>query len=414
MAIGIAISVKTGLDLQEKSMQSCRGPEGDASAAERPAADGGPKCRVLANPVSDTRRAILIQKWMRCVALACVLAVPTSAVAAKYTVTNLGALTGAAFSVATAINDQGQVTGYWQMDGGFSHAFVYDGSMHDLGPGQGADINNLGQVTGFYSPAWNVTHAFLYDGQMHDLGTLDDGDTYDSYGYGINDQGQVTGFFEFLFGERGFIHDGARQELGTLEGNYSGGRAINNQGHVTGSATTWHDNASRAFYYDGTMHDLGTLGGTDSVGNSINDNGLITGQSYLVDDVLYHAFLYDGTMHDLGTLGGTRSEGYGINNSGQVVGTSLVAGSGTTRAFLHESGTGMVDLNTLIDPALGWDLRVAYSINNPGQIVGIGVIRDRPHAFLLTPVPEPSSGLLAVAAALLLGVACRGKTISKR
>jgi probable HAF family extracellular repeat protein len=371
------------------------------------------ECRVSGNDDGTARSQALIHSWMRCAAFACVLALPTSAVAAKYTVTDLGALFGATRSIASAVNDQGRVTGYFEADG-VDHAFVYDGTMHDLGPGQGTGINNLGQVTGFYSPAWNLTHAFLYDGQMHDLGTLDDGDTYDSYGYGINDQGQVTGFFEFLFGERGFIHDGGRQELGTLEGNYSGGRAINNQGHVTGSATTWHDNASRAFYYDGTMHDLGTLGGTDSVGNSINDSGLITGQSYLLDDVLYHAFLYDGTMHDLGTLGGTRSEGHDINNFGQIVGTSLVAESGTTRAFLYESGTGMVDLNTLIDPSLGWDLRVAYSINNLGQIVGSGVIGDQAHAFLLTPVPEPSSGLLAVAAALLLGVAYRRKTNSGR
>lgn len=354
----------------------------------------------------------MIHQWMRCVALACLLAVPTTAIAARYTITDLGALTGATFSIASAINDHGHVTGYFEIAGGVNHAFVYDGSMHDLGPGQGTDINNLGQVTGFYSPAWNVTHAFFYDGQMHDLGSLgDDSYSYDSYGYGINDQGQVTGFSELRFGQHAFLHDGSMHDLGTFNGNYSGGRAINNQGHITGNAATWHDNAMRAFYFDGTMHDLGTLGGTDSEGLSINDNGVITGRSYLVDDAYYHAFLYDGSMHDLGTLGGKRSEGHGINNSGQVVGTSHVSDSSTTRAFLYESGAGMVDLNSLIDPSLGWDLRVAYSINNLGLIVGSGVIGDQAHAFLLTPVPEPSSGLLAAVATLLLSFACRRKQI---
>jgi probable HAF family extracellular repeat protein len=45
----------------------------------------------------------------------------------------------------------------------------------------------------------------------------------------------------------------------------------------------------------------------------------------------------------------------------------------------------MVDLNTLIDPTLGWVLTTAAAVNDAGQIVGSGVINGQSHAFLMTP-----------------------------
>jgi hypothetical protein len=53
----------------------------------------------------------------------------------------------------------------------------------------------------------------------------------------------------------------------------------------------------------------------------------------------------------------------------------------------------MVDLNTLIDPAAGWELNSAQAINDHGQITGYGFVLalGQQHAFLLTPIPEPST-----------------------
>jgi probable HAF family extracellular repeat protein len=52
----------------------------------------------------------------------------------------------------------------------------------------------------------------------------------------------------------------------------------------------------------------------------------------------------------------------------------------------------MYDLNTLIDPSSGWRLMDAQDINDAGQIVGYGINgNEQGHAFLLTPVPEPST-----------------------
>jgi hypothetical protein len=52
-----------------------------------------------------------------------------------------------------------------------------------------------------------------------------------------------------------------------------------------------------------------------------------------------------------------------------------------------------VDLNSLIDPTLGWELTDADAINDQGVIVGQGYLGNQQAFFVLTPVaavPEPS------------------------
>jgi probable HAF family extracellular repeat protein len=70
--------------------------------------------------------------------------------------------------------------------------------------------------------------------------------------------------------------------------------------------------------------------------------------------------------------------------------------SGADHAYLDNNGT-MTDLNSLIDPHLGWTLETATAINDNGQIVGWGTnASGQTEAFLLSnPVPEPSSLVLA-------------------
>jgi hypothetical protein len=57
-----------------------------------------------------------------------------------------------------------------------------------------------------------------------------------------------------------------------------------------------------------------------------------------------------------------------------------------TGAFLYSDAMGMVDLNTRIDPRLGWELDAAAAINDAGQIVGSGRHHGKARAFLLTPL----------------------------
>jgi probable HAF family extracellular repeat protein len=44
------------------------------------------------------------------------------------------------------------------------------------------------------------------------------------------------------------------------------------------------------------------------------------------------------------------------------------------------------NLNNLLQPNSGWQLRSATGINNNGQIVGIGDFNGQRKGFLLTPV----------------------------
>ena len=72
-------------------------------------------------------------------------------------------------------------------------------------------------------------------------------------------------------------------------------------------------------------------------------------------------------------------------------------------------------MNSLISPSSGWTLEDATGINNSGQICAYGTNPSgQTDAFLLTPVPEPSTiTLLLASAACVLGYAWRRRKTSR-
>jgi probable HAF family extracellular repeat protein len=172
---------------------------------------------------------------------------------------------------------------------------------------------------------------------------------------------------------------------------------MNGAAQVVGSFQLPDSPFGHAFLWraDKGMQDLGDLrGGAGSIAWAINGKGQVVGESYFdVPDhraLPSHMFVWqaDKGMQDLGSLT-PESRPRGINNLGQIVGGPEGESSGNP-PFLYSDGK-MIDLNTTIDPASGWQLITATGINDSGQIVGDGKNKaGQPHAFLLTPVPSAS------------------------
>jgi probable HAF family extracellular repeat protein len=349
---------------------------------------------------------------------------PATGAAVRYNITDLDSFfPGATNGQGNSINAKGQVVGQVTYYSTFAtHAFFYDGTtIHDLGTLGGFDsygrsINDNGEVAGESNLANGTSHAFYYDGTMHDLGTLSGALLSDSAAWGINNKRQITGISDASdLQEYPFLYDGTMHNLGTP----GWGTAINAAGEATGHISVLSSvtgaPVTHAFIYDGSMHDLGEVPGlNNSFGSAINATGWVTGDLANSDGSVRHAFLFNGQMNDLGTLPGfDLSSGYGINDKGQIVGSGYNAGPigdpNQSHAFIYDNEDAIVDLNSLISPTSKWILSSAFAINDSGQITGSGYHNNVFHAFLLTPVPEPSTIVLAgLSAVAILGyVRCR-------
>jgi uncharacterized membrane protein len=208
-------------------------------------------------------------------------------------------------------------------------------------------INNSGQIVGWFRDALG-DHVFLDTGGS--FTTINAPGATNTYAYGINDSGQIVGYFTDALGSHGYVDTGG--SFTTLPGIATG---INNSGQIVG-----------AF-------------------------GLYSG----------------GSVTPINVPGASSTFAGGINNSGQIVGSFNLS---TPQSFLDTGGS----FTTINVP--GFCCTSAQGINNHGQIVGwVGFPAAPEMAFVATPVaaPEPSSLLtLATCLAALLGIAASGKRLS--
>lgn len=375
-----------------------------------------------------------------CLAVACLLAT-TAPAATQYTINVLNT-TGTSASHAWDINESGQVVGWADLSDGSRRAVRWQQSqMYNLGTLGGTwseayGINNGGEVVGDARTSGDDQHAFAWlpttnyglPAGMNDLGVRPGG--YKSSAVDINDSGRVVGRSSLTFSDYSAhmwdLQNGTITDLGTLGGTNSYAYGLNQSGQIVGRASPptarrWH-----AFLWeDGEMHDLGTLGGTQARAYDINDLGQVAGHSYRpIGEPPHYAFLWlsepdyglPAGMNDLGSLGGLGSgyhgsEARGINNTGQVVGMAATVDE-AFHAFVWQDGV-MYDLNDLLEDASGWELTFATAINDAGQIVGQGTINGEMHAFMLTPVPEPSALVLVGFGALGLLRRIRARSLGK-
>lgn len=186
-------------------------------------------------------------------------------------------------TVATAVNDRGQVAGYSALSAWEYRAFIYqDGVTRAIGsPGgpdrvSGAfDINQRGQVVGEWVDEQLRKRAFLYDeGVMTDLGTLG-GDA--ARATSISNTGHVLGLSESASGAmRSFVwFNGSMTELASASGGWFSANGVNSAGDIVGAADSQASIRTGGMMYK--LNDLQTPGSGWSLGEAlaINDRGQI-------------------------------------------------------------------------------------------------------------------------------------------
>jgi probable HAF family extracellular repeat protein len=340
-----------------------------------------------------------------------------AATSVVYRVDDLGTLPGDSSSFARGINASGEVVG-GSMGPTGTHAFKFqDGSgMVKLAAPPGRPItyahaiNDAGNVAGTAQiGGTDLGHAVRWtNGVPKDLGTLGTG-SY-SEGESINASGAVVGYSYMEGGAFNKIHgfrytDAAGLVDVTPTSDSARVRGINTSGQIAG----WRE--YRAFRLSsGVFTDLGVPTGFGfSFGYAINGSGQVAGHVTSASGNSEKIFRYtDGAgMVILGGVG-EHNAAFGINSGGDVVGEGLTPESTGTlhgwRALLYTDAAGLVDLNTLIDPASGWVLLGASGINDAGQISGRAFNNktQRTTAVRLTPIgalpiPAAPTGLTATA-----------------
>ena len=312
---------------------------------------------------------------------------------------------------AQDINNAGQIVGSLYLGDSVSHAARYvDGTVTELGTAARDNsharvINEAGAITALLVTSTDEVHGVVYNnGAMADLGNGTDA-------HGINASGDVVGTISRPGSAAAFLYRGG--SVSTLQNfglpGYNVAWDINDAGKIVGEANMSNGQyASRAVMYEnGTARELGVLsGGSASAAFAINNADQVAGTSEIADG-RPHAFFYDqGVMMDAGSFGGNMIEVQDMNEHGVFVGTSTASTIPGTLGYMYRDGT-LVDLGTLIDPALGWLIEGASGINDLGQVVvnacragGIDCASLRLDP--ISPVPEPGAAWMLMPGLLLV------------
>jgi probable HAF family extracellular repeat protein len=332
----------------------------------------------------------------RLIALAALAAALPAAATTWYTVQSLGTLPGDTSSLATGLNDRGDVVGWSSGPGGY-RGFVWTAAtgmqplagLPDRPRAFPRDNNDQGDNVGTCDAGGvDLGHAVRWRGDVpQDLGALPAGPY--SAGWGINRQGDVVGESSTQVNginvQHAFIYTDATGmvDLTPADGS-SVAHGINDAGQVTGYRAGAQYRAFR--WQGGSFQDLGVLPGmAHSFGFAIAPGGAVAGSSKSASGNSEHVMRFTdaGGLQDLGGTG-EHNQAWGINSSHVTVGQ---LGQSAARAFVHSDAEGLRNLNQLIDQSRGWVLQVAHDINESGQIAAHGYnnFTQSTHAVLLTP-----------------------------
>jgi hypothetical protein len=204
-----------------------------------------------------------------------------------------------------------------------------------------------------------------------------------SFGYGINDKGQVAGTADrpsyptaagVLFNGPGGIRD-------VQPGAFTNAFAVNNGGAVLGSPLA--GTASTPFLSSpGSITTVSCLSGAGNLRHRLNDGGTVVGQNAQNLPARWRA----GVCTPLPLPGGYKFNLVrAINNAGTMVG-NVANGETGGRAVIWPAGGGVKFLDDVVPAGTGWKLTVAEDISDAGHVIGTGEFKGRDGMpFLYTP-----------------------------
>ena len=317
---------------------------------------------------------------------------------------------GQSNSWPTAINGQNQVVGGHDVNYE-THGFVWhNGTVTDLGTLAGGDysiaeaINRNGDIvgeSGSYSEPGAIHAVLWHGGAIHDLGTL--GGT--SVATAINGSGVIVGSSQLQPSGAQFRavmwRQGVMRVLPTIAGSYYDmPTVLNAVGDAAGYTLQPSGTPHAALWTNGTVQDLGegraialnNLGqvlvqGADSypfiwdhgrkitfpasvlTATALNDCGQVAGTYLPVGSAQEHGFLWQrGVLTDLGEL-----SPISLNNEGQVLagstttyGLAYVWDHGTVTQLLPETGTTamptLINDNGLVTGISGYETATAWQV----------------------------------------------------
>jgi hypothetical protein len=254
-------------------------------------------------------------------------------------------------------------------------------------------INNHGDIVGYFANGGANYYGFHYDGSTYSMISVP-GALY-TFPAGINDNGDVVGryydgtsYYGFLLPDGGLLQ--------TLDlGPDTMVLGINNSGQYVGEVGQYPNISG--FYWDGAQYNYFQVAGMNTALSGINNNGVIAGQYYL-PSWTGAVSLDGGTTWVYPVPHPYPENNYGplsaINDNGMTVGAYAIPGSYHGYYYDVNSAT-----YSLFPDFPGSQTTWPLGINNSGYVVGYYQYPDGSY-YAFEYVPEPS-GLLLMAGGVL-------------
>ena len=244
-------------------------------------------------------------------------------------------------------------------NGSKSYNFAYSGisypsaivtyaiGINNINGSNGQPINGsgqVGQVVGYYEDSAGGVHGFLYNrGAASPFTSIDYPQASSTYAAGINDAGEIVGYYLDASGQHGFLYNPSAsppfRSIDYPSALSTGAQGINDAGQIVGSY--YAGGGISGFLYNPrttpAFNSIDYPGALSTYANGINGDGQIVG-TYRDLSNNSAGFLYEaGTPSPFNCPGAQSTVPLGINNNGQVVG--FYFDSITTYGFLYQAGS---------------------------------------------------------------------------